>query len=241
MRQSRPDSPDISVVVLCYKEGLAAKNFIEELKKSLEERRISYELIPVANNYPGEEIGDPTPGVLKDLTRKYPCIRPVCVTKKGGFGWDVRSGLSLASGRTIAFIDGDGQMPAADVLRVYDALLESNCDMAQTFRVKRSDNLQRIFISRIYNVLAKILFPKISIFDMNSKPKIFTRQALNKLNLKSDDWFIDAEIVIQAANLGFTIAQVPTIFHKSRGRPSYVKLPAIFEFLKNLIRYRFKN
>ena len=65
--------------------------------------------------------------------------------------------------------------------------------------------------------------------------------ALRKLKLTSDDWFADAEIIIQASYLGFSIKEIPTIFHVNDQRPSFIKFKAIFEFIKNLIKYRIKN
>ncbi|TAL49395.1 glycosyltransferase family 2 protein [Patescibacteria group bacterium] len=233
--------PDISVVILCYREGRTVVGFILEMKRLIEERGLSYELIPVANYYENGGQKDKTPDILKELAKRDSHIIPVSKEKHGGFGWDVRSGLSIARGETVAFIDGDGQMPANDVVRVYDELVRTGSDVVQTFRVKRLDTLQRVVISRIYNMLLKILFPRVTVFDANSKPKIFTRESLEKLTLVSSDWFIDAEVLIQATEQNFKISQIPTVFHKNKLRPSYVRLGAIFEFIKNLISYRFRR
>ena len=73
---------------------------------------------------------------------------------------------------------------------------------------------------------------------MNSKPKILTRNAYSRMHLKSDDWFIDAEIMIQARRLGLRISELPTGFLGLTGRRSFVRPAAILEFLRNLIRYR---
>jgi glycosyltransferase involved in cell wall biosynthesis len=231
----------LSAVVLCYKEGQSVRDFLSKLENSIKSKGISYEIIPVANYYQKDEGVDEGIKILKELAFKNPNIRPVSEVKHGKFGWDVRSGLKVATGEAVAFIDGDGQNPPEDVVKVYDALVRDTADMAQTYRTKRGDGMQRILNSRIYNFILRILFPRVRILDANSKPKIFTRSALSKLDLKSDDWFIDAEIVIQATNLKFKVSQVPTVFHENAHRSSYVQLSAILEFLRNLIAYRFKN
>ena len=230
---------DISVVILCYKAGETISPFVAKMKRHLIERGLRFELILVANYNSGEESVDWTPRVVKRLSETDETIVIVSGEKQGMFGWDVRSGLALASGRFITFIDGDGQMPAQDVVRVFDEIIVKKADMAQTFRVKRHDSLERIFISRVYNMLLRILFPKVSVYDANSKPKIFTREALQKLDIHSDDWFVDAEMVIQGSELGFRIAQIPTVFLKNKHRSSFVKISSIIEFLVNLVRYRF--
>ena len=74
--------------------------------------------------------------------------------------------------------------------------------------------------------------------DINSKPKVFTRAAYERFDLRSDDWFIDAEIMIQASNLELKVGEVPTYFRASeREGGSFINLFTFLEFLKNLIRF----
>lgn len=234
--------PELSVVILCYKAGEFARTFISKMKKTLEESGLdSYELILVANYNKNEEFSDLTSSVVKDLAIKDQKLKVVSRVKEGMMGWDMRSGFDVAIGKNIAIIDGDGQMPPEDVVKIYRALKSGNYDMAKTYREERYDGIWRIIISRVYNFLLKSLFPKVKVRDANSKPKIFTREALNKLKLTSGDWFVDAEIIIQASELNFSINEIPTIFYINDQRPSFIKLKAILEFIKNLILYRFKR
>jgi glycosyltransferase involved in cell wall biosynthesis len=156
-------------------------------------------------------------------------------------GWDMRTGLAAARGRTIAVIDGDGQMPAEDVVAVFNCLNAGGFDMAMTYREQRYDGFTRYVISRVYNRTLKTLFPSVSVRDANSKPKIFTRDALDRLALASDGWFIDAEMVIQATRMGFRIGEVATRFHRNSRRRSFVRPKAIIEFAANLVVYRLRT
>ena len=156
-------------------------------------------------------------------------------------GWDLKSGLQVATGKTLAVIDGDGQMPYTDVLRVYKLMVEKGFDFVKTVRIQRNDGYYRKFISLIYNSMFKILFPGVNAWDINSKPKIMTRNIYQKMDLKSNGWFIDAEIMIQAARFKARIGKVETVFHSISSRPSFVKPMAILEFLGNLIFYRIKE
>lgn len=227
---------ELSVVVLGYRANDRLRPFISELVNHLEKAQINYQIVLVGNYWPAS--GDATPQVVKELARVNPRIKPVIKPKKGMMGWDMRKGLAAADGQFIAVIDGDGQMPALDVLRVYWKIKEENLDFVKTFREKRLDNLWRKIISFFYNLIFRILFPGLKIKDVNSKPKILTRELFNKLNLISDDWFIDAEIMIQLRRYNLKIGEIPTIFNKSIERPSFVKISAIFEFIKNLIKAR---
>ena len=231
---------EITLVVLCYKAGERIREFVKIAQQQLSSRHLAYQLVLVGNYNAHEKESDPTPRIIREIAAHDPRITTVTLEKKGMFGWDVKTGLREAQGKMIAFIDGDGQNPLEDVIRVYDALKQTNADMAITYRVKRHDGLERILISRIYNRLLRVLFPRVTIYDANAKPKLFTKKALGELVLNADDWFIDAEIVIQACYKNFRIAQLPTVFLKQSGRSSFVNIRAILAFLLALIMYRLR-
>jgi len=57
--------------------------------------------------------------------------------------------------------------------------------------------------------------------------------------LQSDDWFIDAELILNCINLNLRIYEIPVEFESLGKRKSFVKPGAIIEFLKHMIEYRF--
>ena len=239
--------PDISLVILCYGAGEFVRQFCRNATNIFVKNGIlDYELVLVGNYH--KDSNDNTPKVVAELasenyvtTEGNPKI--VCVTKikEGMMGWDMQSGLSVARGRYIAVIDGDGQMPLGDVVAVYKKIKNEKFDLVKTYRITRGDNLWRKIISRVYNLLFKFLFPGLCSRDINSKPKIFSREAYEKMSLVSGDWFIDAEIMIQARRYNFKIGEIPTHFLGLNGRRSFVRLITITEFVKNLIVFRIKE
>lgn len=237
--RSPPSTPDLSVVVLCYRSAPAVRPFVARLREVLEELGVSWEMVLVANDFPGSD--DPTAGVVRALAAEDPRTVPVARLKEGMMGWDMRSGLEVARGRAVAVIDGDGQMPAGDVARVYERLRQGGWDLVKTARVRRSDGLYRRLVSWAYNRLFRLLFPGLRVSDVNSKPKVLTREALERMDLTSDGWFVDAEIMIEARRLGLRVAEVPTSFRALRHRASFVRPAAILEFLANLVRFRLRR
>jgi len=232
-------TPGISVVILAYRSGEGIYAFVESIVRSLEENEPDWEIILVGNHFADD--GDPTPSIVNKIAQSHPRIRAVTKIKKGMMGWDMKSGLEVATGRTLAVIDGDGQMPFEDVIHVYRKLKDEGLDMAKTFRTQRGDGLYRKTISVAYNIIFNILFPGLNCRDINSKPKIMTRQVFNRMSLDSNGWFIDAEIMIQAGKMNLKIGEVPTVFHQIDYRPSFVKLGSVWEFFVNLLWYRLFN
>lgn len=228
--------PEFSVVILCYQAGEYARTFVAEVMENISRLNVDYELVLVANYWEGSQ--DKTPQIARELQRDNPFIKAVTLPKKGMMGWDMISGLNASGGSVIAVIDGDGQMPAEDLVRVYKKLKEEKLDFVKTYRTKREDGFYRIFISLAYNLIFRILFPGLPVRDANSKPKIFTREVLEKMRLTSFDWFADAEMIIKVRRFRLKIGEIPTIFKKIDIRPSYVRADTIWEFVRNLIKAR---
>ena len=223
---------EISVVILCYGAGERLYDFVDRVIRLVGSSVPSWEIVLVGNYLKGSN--DDTPRIVKDIASSRNGVKAVILPKEGMMGWDARTGLNAALGNFICLIDGDEQMPPEDIIRVYRKIKDEGLDFAKTYRVKRHDSFLRRANSRIYNTLFHILFPGINVRDANSKPKIFSREAYRKMGLKSDDWFIDAEALIQAGRLGLKVGEVPTEFFENKYRKSYVKVSAIFEFIKNL-------
>jgi len=231
--------PDLSVVLLCYRSEDAIPFYVEELKTCLTKLNIEWEIILVGNYIAGSN--DRTPSIAKEIATQDPRIKALTIEKKGMMGWDMKCGFENCFGKVIAVTDGDGQFPLDDIGRVYRKLVDEDLDMVKTYRIKRGDGWYRRTLSVVYNTIFHIFFPGISCHDVNSKPKIFKADALQKMDLLSDDWFIDAEIMIQARRLKLNYSEISTQFTKLDSRKSFVKPGAITEFIINMILYRLKE
>ena len=231
--------PDISIVVLCYKAGDVATQFANDVIMSMSEITSNWEVILVGNYDKGSN--DMTPLIIREMARNNPQIKAVTLVKKGKMGWDARSGFQECNGNTIALVDGDGQMPSEDLKRVYLKLIEEKLDIVKTFRTMRGDGLIRIINSKIYNMVFRILFPGFNIRDVNSKPKIFTRELYDKLTLQSNDFFLDAEIMIKARRYKCKVGEIQTVFAKAKDRRSFIKARHIIEFIRNLVIARWQE
>jgi glycosyltransferase involved in cell wall biosynthesis len=232
--------PELSVVVLCYRSGDEARSFAARMREALLGAGIdNYQLVLVGNYIGGS--GDTTPDVVRELAAGDPRVVCSAVAKQGMMGWDLRSGFALATGAYLAVIDGDGQVLIEDLVRTYRLLRDEGLDLAKTYRRHRGDGLKRKLLSLVFNGLFHLLFPGLRVRDINAKPKLLTRAAFEKLTLESTDWFIDAEILIQARRFGFRIGETETEFLGLTGRRSFIRMTAVFEFLQNLVRYRIRE
>ena len=128
------DKPDLSVVLLCYRSENAIPSYVEELILCLNELKIDWEIILVANYIAGSN--DPSPEIARNIANHDSRIKAITQEKAGMMGWDMKSGFQVASGKVIAVTDGDGQFPLSDVGKIYTKLIDENLDMAKTYRIK---------------------------------------------------------------------------------------------------------
>lgn len=212
--------------------------FVENLHKIMSMFRFTWEIVLVANYWPGED--DRTPEIAEKLAATLPNVTCIARPKQGGMGWDARSGLDACRGKYIGFIDGDGQFPVEAVFSCFAKISTGDFDLVKTYRAARADGFYRSLISTIYNRVFRILFPEYhGHHDVNSKPKIIKREAYLRMDLQSDDWFFDAEIVLNCLALDMRMYEIPINFQSLDHRKSFVRIPAILEFMRHLLEYRF--
>lgn len=232
-------SPDLSLVVLCYKAGAGVQTFAARTAAVLSGLTENWEMVLVGNYNAGE--ADDTPRHVIESAATDKRIKAVCLEKRGWMGWDARSGLAVATGSVIALIDGDNQMPPEDIATLYHKMTAEGLDVAMPYRVQRKDGVVRLLNSRIYNAVYNLMFPGYHVIDVNAKPKLLSKAFYDKLTLTADDWFLDAEILIQARRNRAKLGQIPTVFHKCDDRRSFVRPNAVLEFLLNLVRARIRE
>jgi glycosyltransferase involved in cell wall biosynthesis len=231
--------PELSAVVLCYRAAESIKLVIDPLYALLEDSGVPFELVLVANYWP--DAPDVTPEIVHEFSAAHSNATVIDDVKQGGMGWDMRSGLAAARGRYIVAIDGDAQNPVEDVLRMYQLMRNAGADVGKGRRANRADGLYRRLISWGYNALFRILFGTRDLWDINGKPKALTRDAYLRMNLASDDWFVDAEIVLAARDAGMKIVELPVLFLENKERSSFVRPSSTLEFVAHMIRFRIRG
>jgi glycosyltransferase involved in cell wall biosynthesis len=232
-------APTLSAIVLCYRAEESIGRVIEPLYDDLSASGVPFELVLVANYDEGRS--DSTPEVVTAFAAEHEYSRTVIEAKQGAMGWDMRKGLEAATGDYLVVIDGDAQNPVEDVLRMYREMERTGADVMKGRRIARFDGLKRRIVSGVYNSLFLVLFGTRGLWDINGKPKGMTRAAYERLHLTSDDWFIDAEIVIAARRAGLEISELSVVFNRNEERASFVRASAILEFLRNMARSRLKR
>ncbi len=114
---------------------------------------------------------------------------------------------------------------------------QTGFEVGMAERTTRKDGMKRTILSKAYSLIARILF-SIPVKDINCKPKLIRKTSYESLGMKSNDWFIDTELLAKSVRKGYRICTTSLVLKKrSRGK-SNVRNSIIMEFLKNIFLHK---
>lgn len=217
----------ISVFFPALNEQENIKKCVLTAKKYINKRFKDYEIVVVTSGST-----DNTEKIVGELAKKDKRITFVD-DKKKGYGAALRLGFAHSSKNLIFYTDADNQFNIEDM----DLLLPmlDSYDIVSAYRIKRNDPLMRIFIANVYNFLIRFFF-NLKIKDVDAAFKLYRKEVFEKIRLKASTGLIDAEVLIKAKKLGFSIGQIG-IKHYPRinGQTSYEigrRRNKVFAFVK---------
>ncbi|MDC0985829.1 glycosyltransferase family 2 protein [Alphaproteobacteria bacterium] len=151
---------------------------------------------------------------------KHSWIVPVHLDQNLNYGGGVYEGFKYATNDILAYIPGDLQVMADDVLKVWktysDGIGDKNNLFVKGNRTVRHDPFQTQFISAVYTILANIVLG-LRVKDVNGLPKLFHRSLMDLVpTVRMKTFVFDSQIISLARVNGWTIKEVPVTFHSRR-------------------------
>lgn len=227
----------------CFNEEAVVATTLKDLLDAFERAGHRVEIVAVDNGS-----RDRTGEIVRSFAGRDARVVPVRVEVNEGYGFGILSGFPHATAPWVGLLCADGQVEANDVVKLFDAALRVTAqDSARApalFKVRRrfrQDGLKRKVVSVFYNAGTSLLFGGLGSIDINGNPKLFPRELLPALDLRSKDWFLDAEIMIKFRKLRLRVHEVNVFGQLRRGGASNVRVGTCFEFARNLLACRFGN
>jgi glycosyltransferase involved in cell wall biosynthesis len=227
--------PDLSLVVPCYNEEGCLEFTVPPLVQAFAEAGVSLQLVLVDNGS-----RDQTEAVIDRLIARGLPITKGLVPVNRGQGLGFLTGFNLCHGRHIGYICADGQVAPADVLKTYRALEQATVPtLAKARRLYRPDSWVRKVVSIFYNAAMQVCFFGMPCLDVNGNPKIMPANILRLMELTSQDWFLEAEVMLKARHLKLRVIEINVKGQPREAGHSHVRFTTILEFMRNMVSYRF--
>lgn len=178
--------------------------------------------------------------IVDALARQDSHIKSIRLKNNTKFGGALNEGLRNISKEVVIYTDSDFPAKGEDIKKAL-ALLDGADVVTAYSLVIKDASLKRIMMSKVYNFLVRSLFG-LQIRDINSGLKIYKREALQGLDLKSRSPFIDVEIFVEAVRRGFRIKQYGLVFELRTKGSSTISRPAVVaRTFRDMLAYRFSR
>ena len=155
---------------------------------------------------------------------EFPC-RVVKHASNSGKGAAMRTGIALATGENIIFIDADGTYPAGHIPEIVRLLSNGY----RYVRCTRSEGRVRIpTINRVGNFLldtAIALFSGIGSKDFLTGLYGLKKQDLIDMGIVSQGFDVEAEIAVKAGAMGLRPAEISSVYRERIGQVKLQSLP----------------
>jgi glycosyltransferase involved in cell wall biosynthesis len=223
--------PLVSLVIPTMNEAETIGECILQAEAVFKEMGIVGEIIVVDSS------ADDTPKIAKSLGAD------VIVPQKLGYGNAYLYGFDHAHGDYIVLMDGDLTYDPREIKGVLSMLLTGSLDMVIGTRLKGEIKagamplLHRYIGNPILTWILNMLFAT-RISDAHCGLRAITREALNKLDLKTGGMEFASEMVIQASRKNLKIAEVPITYYPRKGKSKLSSFSDGWRHLRFMMLYR---
>jgi glycosyltransferase involved in cell wall biosynthesis len=162
-----------------------------------------------------------------------------------GKGAGVRTGLAQATGEIVLIQDADLEYDPRDYPELLKPILEGHADAVFGNRFHsgphRIQRYYRFLLNRLFSIICNLL-TGIAVHDVTACYKVFRRELIEHMHLRSDRFSVETEMTVKAAKLGARIYEVPIVYHgRTFAEGKKITWQDGYKALYDLVRYRFKD
>jgi glycosyltransferase involved in cell wall biosynthesis len=223
-------APSISVVFPMWNEEAYIQRAVQAAREGLARAASEHEII-IVNDASTDRTGE----LADALALADPRIKVVHHPKNRKLGGSLRSGYAMATKDLILYSDADLPFDLLEIERAVRLLEYQQADVLSAYRFDRtSEGLLRTIYTIGYSALIRTVF-RLRFRDINFSFKLFRRALLDRIVLKSEGSFIDAEFLVRARKAGAQVIQIGVdYFPRTRGQSTLASPGVIVGILREM-------
>lgn len=154
-------------------------------------------------------------------------------------GGSIKTGFENATGDLILYTDADLPFDMKELEKACRIMRHYDADIISAYRFDRTgEGYVRTVYSFLYNVLVRVLFG-VKMRDVNFAFKLCRGRIFDEITLESEGSFIDAELIVRARKLGYSIVQFGVdYFPRTRGVSTLSSPGVIVKILREMFQLR---
>jgi len=235
----------LSILIPVFNEEKTVGSVLESLY-SLKIPNITKEIIVVDDGS-----RDKSPEILKKKKRENPKLIVITHEKNKGKGAAIQTGIKKATGDIILIQDADLEYNPKDIPMLLEPIIDKKAKVVYGTRLRvkpvlfgkeKTPLLLHFFGNKFLSLITTLLYGSM-ITDMETGYKVFTKNALKGINLKSRSFDMEPEITAKILKKGIKILELD-ISTNPRGYEEGKKIRPVKDgsiALWTLVKYRFKN
>ena len=196
--------------------------------------------ITIADN--GSE--DSTPEVGRELSESYPNVQITRLDQRGR-GRALKKAWMESDADVLCFMDVDLSTRLGSLAPMVDAVAKEGYGLAIGSRLLPESRvegrtLKREIVSRSYNALIRLMFPRKTFRDAQCGFKAVSREVAQNVvpYVENTGWFFDTELLLLSLRAGYRIKEIPV--HWVDDPDTRVRIVSTAsEDIKGLLRVRF--
>ena len=186
---------------------------------------------------------DRTLEIAKELAARWPQQVTYIHLDAKGRGRALKAAWQSSDADVVSYMDVDLSTNLRHFMPMIEPLMRSEYHIAtgsrlmKGARVKRQ--LKREVVSRIYNIIVKVMFPRRRFSDAQCGFKALSRKVVQELipYIVDNNWFFDSELLLRSEQAGYHVWEVPVEWIEDMDTRVKIVSTAI-EDLKGLWRVR---
>jgi glycosyltransferase involved in cell wall biosynthesis len=212
-------------------------NTLKEIVRRVQSVGLADEIILVDD---GSSDGSP---VILDEISAQPKVRVLKHERNRGKGAAVRTGIQAALGELVLIQDADLEYDPRDYAKLIEPIDNGWADVVYGSRFlggpRRPTMFWHMVANKLLTFLTNILYNNI-LTDMETGYKLFRREVLNKITIRSNSFDFEPEITAKLLKRKARIFEVPITFNpRDYSEGKKIGLPDAFAAVWALFRYRF--
>ena len=182
---------------------------------------------------------DETPQIADRLAAADPHIRVVHHPVNRKLGGSMKTGFANVVGDLVLYTDADLPFDFEELFKAIRLMHLYESDIISAYRHDRTEEgSSRAIYTFFYNWLIRIMFG-VKMRDINFAFKLCKRRIFDNIELHSEGSFIDAELVIRAKKLGYTVTQFGVdYFPRTRGVSTLSSPGIIIKIVREMFELR---
>ena len=182
---------------------------------------------------------DATPRLADAASAANPRVKVVHHPVNRKLGGSMKSGFVASTGDIVLYTDADLPFDMRELHKALRLMHQYEADVVAAYRFDRTgEGYVRVIYSFFYNLLVRVLFG-CRFRDVNFAFKLVRRRVLDRIELKSEGSFIDAELMVSARKMGMEVVQFGVdYFPRTRGVSTLSSPNVILKILKEAFALR---